>query len=194
MNNIKTLQEILNIVHLADKELLSGTPLYKVKALFDDLNLNGFIDFDTVHGELIQLVLDAKRKDVVAVNIIRARSVLQSSIEEIELEVFDFHTGQQETDDLAIESTCEVVSVSRNIKETQLQLENMPKKLGRPSTGNALTNAERSKRARDKKKANHLVTLNTTLNLHVSALYTSLLANGYDLSSIIELAHNASTE
>lgn len=194
MNNIKTLQEILNIVNLADKELLGDAPLYQIKSLFDDLNLNGFIDFDTVHGELIQLVLDAKRKDVAAVNIIRARSVLETSIKEVELESIDFVSSQKELDDLAIESTCEEVNVSRNNKETQLQLDNMPKKLGRPKTGKAFSNAERCKRARDKKKANQLVTVNTTLNLHVSALYSSLLANGYDLSSIIELAHNASTE
>lgn len=194
MNNIKLLQEILNIVHLADKEITQGTPLYKVKALFDDLNLNGFIEFSTDYGELIQLILDAKRKDVAAVNIIRARSVLQDTIKRLEAQQIKLDEEQQEKDDLAIESTCEVISVPRNNKEVQFQLNDMPKKLGRPSTGKALTNAERSKRARDKKKSNHLVTVNTTFNLHVSALYTSLLANGYDLSSIIELAHNASTE
>lgn len=192
MNNIKTLQEILNIVYLADKELLGGAPLYQIKSLFDDLNLNGFIDFDTVHGELIQLVLDAKRKDVASVNIIRARSVLQDTIKEIELEVFDFNTGQKEKDDLAIESTCDIVSVSRNDKEIQLQLDNIPKKLGRPATGKALTSAERSKRARDKKAANKLVTINTTLSKLESELYNELISGGFDLNSIVDMAYKHS--
>lgn len=192
MNNIKILQEILNIVYLADKELLGGAPLYQIKSLFDDLNLNGFIDFDTVHGELIQLVLDAKRKDVASVNIIRARSVLQQAIKEIELEVFDFHTSQKEKDDLAIESTCDIVSVSRNDKEIQLQLDNIPKKLGRPATGKALTSAERSKRARDKKAANKLVTINTTLSKLESELYNELISGGFDLNSIVDMAYKHS--
>jgi hypothetical protein len=192
MNNIKILQEILNIVYLADKELLGGAPLYQIKSLFDDLNLNGFIDFDTVHGELIQLVLDAKRKDVASVNIIRARSVLQDTIKEIELEVFDFNTGQKEKDDLAIESTCDIVSVSRNDKEIQLQLDNVPKKLGRPATGKALTSAERSKRARDKKAANKLVTVNTTLSKLESELYNELISGGFDLNSIVDMAYKHS--
>ncbi len=192
MNNIKILQEILNIVYLADKELLGGAPLYQIKSLFDDLNLNGFIDFDTVHGELIQLVLDAKRKDVASVNIIRARSVLQQAIKEIELEVFDFHTSQKEKDDLAIESTCDIVSVSRNDKEIQLQLDNVPKKLGRPATGKALTSAERSKRARDKKAANKLVTINTTLSKLESELYNELISGGFDLNSIVDMAYKHS--
>ena len=192
MNNIKELQEILNIVHLADKSLLNGMPLYQIKSLFDDLNLNGFIDFDTVHGELIQLVLDTKRKDVASVNIIRARSVLQDTIKEIELEVFDFNTGQKEKDDLAIESTCDIVSVSRNDKEVQLQLNNMPKKLGRPKISNPLTGAERAKKARDKKAANKLVTINTTLSKLESELYNELISGGFDLNSIVDMAYKHS--
>jgi hypothetical protein len=192
MNNIKTLQEVLNIVYLADKELIQGTPLYKIKSLFDDLNLNGFIDFDTVHGELIKLFLDAKRKDVASVNIIRARSVLESSIKEIELEEIDFCASQKEFDDLAIESTCDTIIVSRNDKEIQLQLDNMPKKLGRPSTGKALTSAERSKKSRDKKKNNNLVTINTTLSKHESELYNIMVSKGYDLNHIITLAYGTS--
>jgi hypothetical protein len=192
MNNIKVLQEILNIVHLADKQITQGTPLYKIKSLFDDLNLNGFIDFDTVHGELIQLVLDAKRKDVAAVNIIRARSVLESSIKEIELEQMDFVSSQKDIDDLAIESTCEVVSVPRNDKETQLQLSNMPKKLGRPKSKSAMSSAQRCKKARDKKKSNNLVTINTTLSKHESELYNIMVSKGYDLNHIVTLAYGAS--
>ena len=192
MNNIKTLQEILNIVYLADKELGQGTPLYKIKSLFDDLNLNGFIDFDSVHGELIRLVLDTKRKDVASVNIIRVRSVLVGLIEALDLEQIGFDKAQKEHDSLAIESTCDTLSVPRNNKETQLQLDNIPKKIGRPSTGKALTSAERSKRARDKKKASKLVTVNTTLTQRDSELYNRMLADGFDLNSMINMAYSYS--
>ena len=190
MNNIKVLQEILNIVHLADKALLNGAPLYQIKSLFDDLNLNGFIDFDTVHGELIQLVLDAKRKDVASVNIIRARSTIENTIKSLEVEKVEFTEAQKKDDDLSIESTCDTIIVSRNTKEIQLQLNDVPKKLGRPSSGNAMSSAERSKKARDKKKASKLVTVNTTLTQQASALYNQMLASGYDLNQIITLAYN----
>jgi hypothetical protein len=192
MNNIKILQEILNIVYLADKELLGGAPLYQIKSLFDDLNLNGFIDFDTVHGELIQLVLDAKRKDVASVNIIRARSVLQDTIKEIELEEVDFVASQKDIDDLAIESTCEVITVPCNTKEVQLQLNDIPKKIGRPKLANALTGAQRAKKARDKKAANKLVTVNTTLSKLESELYNELISGGFDLNSIVDMAYKHS--
>jgi hypothetical protein len=192
MNNIKILQEILNIVYLADKELLGGAPLYQIKSLFDDLNLNGFIDFDTVHGELIQLVLDAKRKDVASVNIIRARSVLQDTIKEIELKEVDFVASQKDIDDLAIESTCEVITVPCNTKEVQLQLNDIPKKIGRPKLANALTGAQRAKKARDKKAANKLVTVNTTLSKLESELYNELISGGFDLNSIVDMAYKHS--
>ncbi|PKH86243.1 hypothetical protein [Colwellia sp. Bg11-28] len=190
MNNIKELQEILNIVHLADKSLLNGMPLYQIKSLFDDLNLNGFIDFDTVHGELIQLVLDAKRKDVASVNIIRARSTLENTIKSLEVEQVEFTEAQKKDDDLSIESTCDTIIVSRNTKEIQLQLNDIPKKIGRPKLANALTGAQRAKKARDKKKASKLVTVNTTLTPQASALYNQMLASGHDLNQIITHAYN----
>tara|TARA_B100000809_G_C15032040_1_gene492328 strand:+ start:285 stop:881 length:597 start_codon:yes stop_codon:yes gene_type:complete len=192
MNNIKILQEVLNIVYLADKELMQGTPLYQVKSLFDDLNLNGFIDFDTIYGELIQLVLDAKRKDVASINVIRARSILEDTIKSLKSEQVIIDEVQKKEDDLAIEGTCVTVIVSRNTKEIQLQLNDIPKKLGRPSSGNAMTNAERSKKARDKKAANKLVTINTTLNKRDSELYNLMIASGFDLNKIVDMAYTYS--
>jgi hypothetical protein len=67
----------------------------------------------------------------------------------------------------------------------------MPKKLGRPPTGKALTNAERSKRSRDKKKTNQLVTVNASLSIYSSQLYNAMINDGYDLNSIIEMAHSS---
>jgi hypothetical protein len=190
MNNIKELQEILNIIHLADKALLNSAPLYQIKSLFDDLNLNGFIDFDTVHGELIQLVLDAKRKDIASVNIIRARSTLENTIKSLEAEKVEFTEAQKKDDDLSIESTCDTIVVSRNTKEIQLQLNDIPKKIGRPKSANALTGAQRAKKARDKKKASKLVTVNTTLTQQASERYNQMLASGYDLNQMITHAYN----
>lgn len=54
----------------------------------------------------------------------------------------------------------------------------------------ALTNAERSQRARDKKKNNKLVTLNTTLNVMASTQYNQLIESGHDINEIIAYAHN----
>lgn len=196
MNQIKTLQEILNIVYLADKEITQGTALYVVQGLFDDLNVNGFIDFTTQYGGLITLILEAKRKDVAAVNIIRVRSVLEREVEKLKGEMLEVSK-----DDInAIDSTCEVV-VPRNEKdcpiqnpcfgkEVQMQLNDMPKLKGIPKSANSLSGAERAKRAREKKKANNLVTINSTLTMSASMLYRQMLDSGYDLNAIIEMAHN----
>ncbi len=75
-------------------------------------------------------------------------------------------------------------------KEIQLQLKDMPKKLGRPKSANALTGAERARKAREKKKSKNLVTVNATLTQHASKLYNEMLNSGYDLSDIVEMAHN----
>jgi len=189
MNNLNILKNTLGVVNNADKMLLGGMPLYQVKALFDGLVLAGVIDFDLPYGELLQNALDSKRKDVASVNIIRARSSLEGTIEALDIKIKACEEAEQEMDSLAIESTCEIISVPRNNKELQLQLDNMPKKLGRPNTGKALSNAERSKRARDKKKANKLVTVNSTLSDHASKLYNEMIESGYDLTEIIIFAH-----
>ena len=76
------------------------------------------------------------------------------------------------------------------IAEVQLQLSDIPKKLGRPKSSNALSGAERAKRARDKKKRDNLVTVNVSLNLKSSVLYNQMIDSGYDLNTIIEMAHN----
>ena len=196
MNNIKTLTEILTIVSYADKELAQGMALYKVKSLFDDLTLNGLVESDSVYGELIQIVLDTKRKDEAAVNIIRARSSLQVIIKSLELEQVELDKAEKQQDDLAIDSTCVTVTrnenknKNKNEREIQLQLNNMPKKIGRPKSANALSGAERAKKARDKKKANKLVTVNSTLSEYTSKLYNDLLVNGYDLETIVSTAHD----
>jgi hypothetical protein len=186
LNNIKTLQEILNIVYLADKEITQGTPLYKVKALFDNLNLNGFIEFSTNYGELIQLILDTKRKDVASINIIRARSILESTIEALKAKDLKLAEIEKKGDDLAIDSTC--ITVTSN--EIQLQLNDMPKKLGRPKLVNALSGAARAKRARDKKKEDKRVTINFTLSRDATRLYKLMEKGGYDLNDIVANAFN----
>ena len=186
MNNIKTLQEILNIVYLADKELTQGATLHSIKSLFDNLNLNGFIDFDTAHGELITLVLNAKTKSVAAVNIIRARSVLELLVKTLKSEQVVILEQESKRDDLAIDSTC--ITVTSN--EIQLQLNDMPKKLGRPKLVNALSGAARAKRARDKKKEDKRVTINFTLSRDATRLYKLMEKSGYDLNDIVANAFN----
>jgi len=189
MKSLKDLQQLLTIVIHADKELEQGMALYQVKSLFDNLQLNGFIDFDSQHGELIQVVLDTKRKDVAAKNIIYVRSILQTIIKEKELEQAQLVEAEREQDSFAIESTC--ITVTRNDKEKiQLQLNDIPKTLGRPKLANALTGAQRAKKARDKKKANDLVTVNSTLSKHASELYCQMIDSGYDLNDIIANAYN----
>lgn len=73
-------------------------------------------------------------------------------------------------------------------KEIQLQLDNMPKKRGRPTTGTALTGAQRAKRARDKKRRTALVTINKSLGDEQSARYNKMLELGLDLDAIVDLA------
>lgn len=74
--------------------------------------------------------------------------------------------------------------------EQQLQLDNLPKKQGRPKTGSAMTNAERSRKAREKKRASKIVTINTSLSLKASLLYSQMIDSGYDINLIIEMAYN----
>lgn len=190
MTDLNILKNTLAVVIDADKQLLGGMPLYQVKGLFDGLVLAEVIDFDTQYGELLKVFIDTKRKDTAMQNLIYVRSLIQTLIKEGEEQQELLVESEKEQDDLAIESTCEVVTVSRNDKEVQLQLGNIPKKLGRPATGKALTNAERSKRAREKKKANKLVTINQTLTKHGSVLYNDLINNGHDINSILSIAHN----
>jgi len=186
LNNIKTLQEILNIVYLADKELNQGATLYSVKSLFDDLNVNGFIEFSTNYGELIQLILDAKRKDSAAINIIRARSILENTIAKLKTQQVELSELEREQDALAVDSTC--ITVTSN--EIQLQLNDIPKKLGRPKLVNALSGAARAKRARDKKKEDKRVTINFTLSRDATRLYRLMEKGGYDLNDIVANAFN----
>lgn len=189
MNNLNILKNTLGVVNNADKCLLGGMPLYQVKSLFDGLVLADVIDFDSQYGELLQVVLDTKRKDVATKNIIYVRSILETIINDQELEKIELDKAQNKKDILAIDSTC--VDVTRNEnKEIQLQLTNMPKKIGRPKSANSLTGAERAKKARDKKRASKLVTVNSTLNQESSELYLVMVKSGYDLNSIIQMAHN----
>jgi hypothetical protein len=191
MNNLNELKNILAVVIDADKQLTSGLALYKFKSLFDGLVISDLIDFTTEYGQLLKIALTAKRKDVAQINVIRARSSLECIIQNLQQAILDSKAQEQYQDDLAIESTCELVIVPRNDKGSQPQLSNMPKKLGRPSTGKALTNAERSKRSRDKKKTNQLVTINASLSIYSSQLYNAMINDGYDLNSIIEMAHSS---
>lgn len=64
------------------------------------------------------------------------------------------------------------------------------KKLGRPKSSNPLSGAERAKRARDKKKAQNIITINATLSPEASELYRQMTESGYTLSDIITHAHN----
>jgi hypothetical protein len=188
MNNLHVLKNTLSVVIDADKELESGMPLYQVKALFDGLVLADVIDFDLPYGELLQNVLDSKRKDIAAVNIIRARSSLEGTIEALEIKIKAFEDAEQEMDLLSIESTCITVTSNEKQNEVQLQLNDIPRKRGRPKSVNALSGAQRAKKARDKKKANKLVTVMSTLSGSASLLYNEMILEGHDLNSIIELA------
>jgi hypothetical protein len=183
MNNLNELKNILAVVIDADKQLTSGLALYKFKLLFDGLVISDLIDFTTEYGQLLKIALTAKRKDVALINVIRVRSSLECTIQNLQQTILDSKVQEQYQDDLAIESTCELVVVPRN--------DSMPKKLGRPKTGKALSNAERCKRARDKKKTNQLVTVNASLSIYSSQLYNAMINDGYDLNSIIEMAHSS---
>jgi hypothetical protein len=189
MNKIKNLQEILNIAYLFDRRSINELPLYKAKFLFDDLVVNDFIDFDSDYGKQIRIVLDSKRKDDAMIAGIRAIACLENTIKTLELEKTELDKVEKQQDDLSIDSTC--ITVSRDVKEIQLQLNDIPKKIGRPKTNNALTGAQRSKKSRDKKKAKNLVFINTALSQLESAHYNELLAKGFDLNDIISLAYIA---
>jgi hypothetical protein len=168
---------------------MNDMPLYKVKALFDGLVLADVIDFGSKYGEFISIVLNTKRKDVATKHIIYVRSILETMIKNQELENAQLVESQKEQDSLAIESTCVIVTSNGKSNEVQLQLTNMPKKIGRPKSENALSGAERSKRARDKKKANKLVTVNSTLSKSDSERYNRMISDGYSLSWIIDKAY-----
>lgn len=190
MNNLNILKNTLGVVNNADKYLENGMPLYQVKSLFDGLVLAGTIDFDSQYGELLRVVLDTKRKDTAAKNIIYVRSILQTMIKDLEVVQAQLVEFEKKQDSLAIDSTCVIVTGNENKKEVQLQLNDIPKKIGRPKSETSLSGAERAKRARDKKKANKLVTIQSTLSMHASILYKQMIDGGYDLNSIIEIAHN----
>jgi hypothetical protein len=191
MKSLKILKRTLEVVIHADRESSQYTALYKIKGLFDSLVLDGAIDFNSEHGQLIRVALDTKRKTIMSKNLIGARYSLVSLIEEMELEQSEIEIIEKERDKLAIDSTCNTVSVTCNSnKEVQLQLSNMPKKIGRPKSANSLTGAERAKRARDKKKANKLVNVNASLDLVASGLYKQMINSGYDLSSMVKMAYN----
>jgi hypothetical protein len=192
MNNLNALKKVLEVVIHADREFSINTPLYKIKSLFDGLQLDGLINDSTAHGELILVALSSKRVDKAMKHIVFARSSLEVTIKDLELAQAKEAALQETEDSLAIESTC--IDVTRHEKkETQLQLENIPKKLGRPKSSNPLTSAERSKRARAKKKVNKVVTINTSLSLNASRLYNQLISDGFDLNSIVEMAHDFTT-
>lgn len=182
MNHLNILIKTLSIVIEADKSLTSGAALYQVKSLFDSLLLDDAIDFNSEYGELLRVVLDTKRKDTAAKNIIFARSLLQSLIREQEQVVLKAKEEEEVLNALAIDSTCEVVSPAK--------LENKVKKIGRPKIDKPLTSAERSKRSRDKKRASNVITVNTSLTVEASKLYSQLIESGYDINSIIEMAYN----
>jgi hypothetical protein len=65
-----------------------------------------------------------------------------------------------------------------------------PAKRGRPKSKNSLSAAERSKKSRDKKKLNNLVTINSTLSERNSILYRRMVAQGVSLNSMINMAYS----
>jgi len=76
-------------------------------------------------------------------------------------------------------------------EEIQLQLDNMPKKRGRPSSGNAMSGAERAKKARLKKKETGIVHVSKSLESLEGGRYRMMLEAGLDLNSIVALAYAA---
>ncbi|MEY8215121.1 MAG: hypothetical protein RPR97_11665, partial [Colwellia sp.] len=112
-------------------------------------------------------------------------------INALKAEQVELDKAEKKQDDLAIDSTCVTVTRNENKKEIQLQLNDIPKKIGRPKSSNALSGAERAKRARNKKKANKLVTVNSTLSESSSKLYNNLIFKGYDLERIVSMAHDS---
>jgi hypothetical protein len=189
MNDLKNLKRILEVVIHADRELSVGTALYVVKELFEGLIFDDVIDLTSEYGSLLKTALTAKRKDTAMKNFIFSRSCLDSLIKALELEQLNLNKAQKQQDDLAIEST--FVDVTRNEnKEIQLQLNYMPKKLGRPKLVNALSGAERAKRARDKKKEDNRVTINFTLSKEATRLYKLMENSGHDLNDIVVNAFN----
>lgn len=73
---------------------------------------------------------------------------------------------------------------------SQMQLDNVPKKRGRPKKEGALTPAERAKRARDKKKALAKITINSTIGDTQSARYEHLKSLGLSLNDIVDIAYS----
>lgn len=191
MNNLNELKNLLSLSYDAKKQLFDGLALYKFKALFDGLIISDMIDFSSEHGLLLKIVLKTNRRNDAMKNIVFVCSSLESTIKKLDLAQADLIESQKQQDELAIESTCVTVTSNEN-KEIQLQLSNMPKKIGRPKLASSLTGRERAKRARDKKKASKLVTVNSTLTQDASRLYSEMIKSGYDLSSIIEMAYKSS--
>jgi len=75
--------------------------------------------------------------------------------------------------------------------ENQLQLENIPKKRGRPLTGKAMSNAERSKKSRDKRKKNDVDNVNQRLDRVTTVHYRLLSSMGLSIGDIITIANAA---
>jgi hypothetical protein len=189
---MNTLERILDILIHADREISSATPMYKIKALFDDIIFDNYLEYDSEHGQLIKLALDSKRRDDLSKNIIRARHSLTSSLERYYIKNQELEEIQKSQDLLSIDSICTTVSVTSefNNNEIQLKLNDTPTPLGRPRLINALSGAQRAKKARDKKKSNNVVTVNCSLNQEASAIYTQMIEDGHDLNSIVFMANN----
>jgi hypothetical protein len=185
MNNLNELKNLLSVAYDAKKQLFGGLALYKFKALFDGLVVIDIIDFSTEHGEQFKISLTAKTKNVAMKHIVFACSSLESIIKKLDSDQVEKHQ-----DVLAIESTCINVTDNNNTNKAQLQLNNIPKKLGRPKSLNASSGAERAKKSRDKKKFNKLVTVSSTLTFDSSVLYNKMIESGYDLNSMINMAFN----
>lgn len=78
--------------------------------------------------------------------------------------------------------------------EEQLPLDNMPKKRGRPSTGKALTSAERSRRAREKRKKADVDTVNQRLSRIETINFRGLEASGVTVGQAIMIANAVLTD
>ncbi len=190
MINLTILKNNLSLMRDAEKQLFSGLALYEFKSLFDGLVMANNIDFSSEYGQLLLIALQTKRKDTAMKNIVFACSSLESFINVEESNKLKFEESQKGSDSLAIDSTCVDVSRNINANEVQLQFSNVPKKLGRPRSSNALTGAQRAKKSRDKRKANKLVTVNSMLDSESSKLYNLMIEDGLDLKAIIKVAYD----
>jgi hypothetical protein len=190
MNNLNELKNLLSVAYDAKKQLFGGLALYKFKTLFDGLIVTDMIDLSSEHGEQFKISLTAKTKNLAMKHIVFACSSLESTIKKLDSDQSEKYQSEKYQDVLAIESTCINVTGNNNSNKTQLQLNNIPKKLGRPRSLNASSGAERAKKSRDKKKFNKLVTVSSTLTSESSVLYNKMIESGYDLNSMINMAFN----